>query len=96
MTKCRFNLCTTTKNPSKSSSGAPPQGTTGTHRIIENYAGGAAVESRADSAAQFIAEMIDVPVSDMNLLFAAMPAHDRQDLTRMAEGLEQARRRHND
>lgn len=92
MTKYRFKACTTTKNPSKSSSGAPPQGTTGTHRIIENYAGGAAVESRADSAVRFIAESINVPVDLITTILNEAPPDDREAVIRMAEALR--RRRH--
>lgn len=94
MTKSRFKACCTTKNPSKSSSGAAPQGTTGTHRINFVYAGGASVLSRADSAARFIAEIINVPVDLITTILNEAPPDDREAVIRMAESLRRCRERH--
>ena len=91
MTKSRFKACCTTKNPSKSSSGAAPQGTTGTHRINFVYAGGASVLSRADSAAEFIARTIGASVEHVRMILSAAPVDDREDLIRRAEALRRSR-----
>lgn len=92
-TKCPFNLLHHHQNPSKSGGGAPQQGTTGTHRIIENYAGGAPSMSRANSAARFIAESINVPVDMITTILNEAPPDDREAVIRMAESLRRCRER---
>ena len=91
-TKCPFNLLHHHQPLSKNGGGAPPQGTTGTHRINFVYAGGASVLSRADSAVRFIADTINVPVDLITTLLTVAPPDDREAVIRMAEALR--RRRH--
>jgi len=93
MTKCRFNMLHHHQSLSKNGGGAPQQGTTGTHRINFIYAGGASVLSRADSAARFIAESINVHVDFITTLLTVAPPDDREAVIRMAEALRRCRER---
>lgn len=94
MTKCRFNMLHHHQNPSKNGGGAPPQGTMGTHYITSFYVSGAHILSRADSAARFIAESINVPVDFITTLLTVAPPADREAVIRMAEALRRCRERH--